>query len=115
MNLPKSLKFLGNFCTGVKRCHFSIVIIYGQLLQTFADFFWSHCCHNTRLGVNQNKVPETWSYQKDFLKWAITSLFFFIFVFSKQLTVHKCSTYKSLTMTGFEPWTSGVGSIFSTN
>ena len=36
--------------------------------------------------------------------------FFFIFFFSIQLTVDKCSTdrYKNLPMTAFEPWTSGV-------
>ena len=35
--------FLGNFCKGVKIYHFSSKIIFGQLLQTFGDFFWSHC------------------------------------------------------------------------
>ena len=43
INLPKSLKFLGNFCKGVKIYHFSSEIIFGQLLLTFGDFFWSHC------------------------------------------------------------------------
>ena len=47
-------------------------------------------------------------------KWAIPGLFFFIFVFSLQLTVNNVQ-YKSLPMTGFEPWTSGVGSDHSTN
>ena len=32
INLPKSLTFLGNFCEGVKIYHFSIEIIFGQLL-----------------------------------------------------------------------------------
>ena len=30
--LPKSHKFLGNFCKGVKMYHFSSEIIFGQLL-----------------------------------------------------------------------------------
>ena len=51
----------------------------------------------------------------EFLKWAIHGLFLFIFVFSLQLTVKKCSSYKSLPMTGFEPRTSGVGSDHLTN
>ena len=32
IDLPKSLTFLGNFCIGVKSYHFSIEIIFGQLL-----------------------------------------------------------------------------------
>ena len=39
MNLPKSPTFLGNFCKGVKICHISSEIIFGQLLLTFCDFF----------------------------------------------------------------------------
>ena len=37
--LPKSPTLLGNFCKGVKIIHFSIEIIFGQLLQTFGDFY----------------------------------------------------------------------------
>ena len=48
-----------------------------------------------------------------FLKWVITGLFFFIFVFSIKLTVYV--QYKFLPMTGFQPWTSGIGSDRSTN
>ena len=40
---------------------------------------------------------------------------FLISVFSIQLTAKKCSIYKSLPTTGFEPRTSGVGSYRSTN
>ena len=47
-----------------------------------------------------------------FSKWAIPGHFFFIFVFSKQLTTNK---WNFLPMTGFEPQTSGVGSNHSTN
>ena len=39
--------------------------------------------------------------------------FFFIFVFSMQLTVNV--NYNFLLMTGFEPWTAGVGSNHSNN
>ena len=42
INLPKSPTFLGNFCKGVKIYHFSSEIIFGELLQTFGDFIWSH-------------------------------------------------------------------------
>ena len=31
-NWPKSPTFLGNFCKGVKMCHFPSEIIFGQLL-----------------------------------------------------------------------------------
>ena len=39
IDLPKSLTFLGIFCKGVKIYHFSGEIIFGQLLQTFGNFF----------------------------------------------------------------------------
>ena len=39
INLPKSPKFLGYFCKGVKIYYFSSEIVFGQLLQTFGDFF----------------------------------------------------------------------------
>ena len=39
INLPKLPTFLGNFCTAVKIFNFSSEIIYGQLLQTFGNFF----------------------------------------------------------------------------
>ena len=48
-----------------------------------------------------------------FKKWAIPSLFFFIFIFSIQLTVNKCFIY-ILPMTGLELWTSGIRSDRST-
>ena len=38
-NLPKSPTFLGNFGKGAKIYHFSNEIIFGQLLQTFGNFF----------------------------------------------------------------------------
>ena len=39
-NLPK---FLGNFWKGDKIYQFSSEVIFGQLLLTFGDFFWSQC------------------------------------------------------------------------
>ena len=39
MTLPKSPTFLGNYCKGAKIIHFSNEIIFGQLLQTFGDFY----------------------------------------------------------------------------
>ena len=47
-------------------------------------------------------------------KWAIPGIFLFIFVFSIQLIVNNFSI-KILPMTGFKPWTSGIGSDRSTN
>ena len=40
--LSKSPTFLGNFCKGVKIFHFSGEIIFGQLLWTIGNFYWSH-------------------------------------------------------------------------
>ena len=49
-------------------------------------------------------------------KWAIPGLFFlYVRLFQFQLTVNKCSIYKFLPMSGFEPRTSGIGSGRSTN
>ena len=36
--LPKLPTFICNFCKGIKIFHFSIEIIFGQLLKTFGDF-----------------------------------------------------------------------------
>ena len=52
INLPKSPTFLGNFCKGVKIYHFSSEIIFGQLLQTFGNFFWSHWKQGTAKVLN---------------------------------------------------------------
>ena len=41
--LPKLPTLLGNFCKGVKTIHFSIEIIFGQLLYTFGDFYLVTC------------------------------------------------------------------------
>ena len=45
INLAKSPTFLGNFCKVVKIYHICSGIIFGQLLWTFGNFFWSHCIH----------------------------------------------------------------------
>ena len=42
INLPKYPTFLGIFCKGVKIYHFYSAINFGQLLQTFDDFFSGH-------------------------------------------------------------------------
>ena len=42
INLPKCLSFLGNFCKAVKIFNFTCEIIFGQLLQYLAIFYWSH-------------------------------------------------------------------------
>ena len=42
INLPKSPTFLGNFCKAVKIFNFSSEIIFGQLLQTFGNFYTDH-------------------------------------------------------------------------
>ena len=42
IKLAKSPTFLGNFCKSVEICHFSSEIIFGQLLETFGDFFSGH-------------------------------------------------------------------------
>ena len=39
MNLPQSSPFLGNYCKGVKIIHFSSDTSFGQLLNTFGDFY----------------------------------------------------------------------------
>ena len=49
-----------------------------------------------------------------FFNGSFSASFFFIFVFSMQLTVNKCSI-AILPMTGFEPQTSGFESNRSTN
>ena len=43
INLPKSPTFLGNFCKGVKICHFSSDIIWCNFYRHLAIFFCSHC------------------------------------------------------------------------
>ena len=43
INWSKSPTFLGIFCRGGKILNFTSEIIFGQLLSTFGDFFWSHC------------------------------------------------------------------------
>ena len=52
-------------------------------------------------------ITNTYFIWFPFLKWAIPASFFFIFVFSTQLTINKM-LYKSLPMTGFELRITGV-------
>ena len=66
-----------------------------------------------RLSLPLSAASE-WEYVEGCLKMGHSRpLFFFIFVFSIQLTVNV--RYKFLPMTGFEPRTSGIGSDRSTN
>ena len=48
INLPKSSAFLGHFCKGVKIFHFSIEIIFGQLLEIW-QFFSGHTVYHSPL------------------------------------------------------------------
>ena len=68
---------------------------------------------NANLGTFSYNLCLDESPKDNFKNWAIPGLFFFIFVFLKQLTVNV--QYKCLPMTGFEPQTSGIGSKSSTN
>ena len=52
---PKTSTVIGNFGKGIKIFNFSIEIIFGQLLKTFGDFFWSHWMQAAlRLGLLQH-------------------------------------------------------------
>ena len=55
INLPNYSTFLGNFYKGVKIYNFSSEIIFEQLLQTFGNFFWSHCL---RVGLKTNLLTK---------------------------------------------------------
>ena len=65
-------------------------------------------------GWKDNQCKECCK-SNDFLNGPFQASFSFIFVFSIQLTVNKCSIYNFLPMTRFEPWTSGIGSACSIN
>ena len=57
INLPKSPTFLSKFCKGVKIYHFSSEIIFGQLLQTFGDFF-GHTPASRHPTNDQTSLPK---------------------------------------------------------
>ena len=81
-------------------------ILFRQLLETFGHLVTLvvilQCTNQVCLGEQLILIEDL------FLKWAIPVLFFFIFVFSTQ-------KINDLSMTGFKPRTSGVGSDYSTN
>ena len=52
---PQISHILGNFCKGVKIYRFSSEINFRQLLQTFGNFFWSHCCGRNKKHKRQEK------------------------------------------------------------
>ena len=74
INLPKSPKFLGNFCKGVKNYHFSSEISFRQL---FIDIWWFFSGH----------TASVWHYlfAKDSLSFLIFCPFFFF-----RLYLHFC-------------------------
>ena len=81
------------------------------LLQLWVDYFLSWFTMGlVQLFIHLLLLKFSMSF---FKKWAIPGLFFFIFVFSIQLRIN--IQYKILPMTGFEPWTSWIGSDPSTN
>ena len=84
IKLPQSPPFLGNICKGVKIIHFSSEIIFGQLLKTFGDFFWSHC-----LLLNCFSVTRCWNPKKPNKKCPKSSHTSF---YCEQLTLFKISS-----------------------
>ena len=68
---------------------------------------------NYRFKTNHDQTGTVIGPAYNLLKLAIPGLFYFIFVFSTQLTVKQIFD-KSLPMTGFKPWISGVGGDRST-
>ena len=61
INLPKSLTFLGKFCKDVKIIHFSIEIIFGQLLSKFGDFYLVTLIHLLLLILIQTRFSKVWN------------------------------------------------------
>ena len=49
---------LGNFCMGVKSYHFCSEIIFGQLLQTFGNFFLVTLAIGTNVQMFQFRYPQ---------------------------------------------------------
>ena len=95
INLPKSSPFLGNFCKGVKIYHFSSEINFGQLLQTFCDFFlvtligaqfssvllYQKIEYKYKNPTKSTTLVGRYQSSQMFLKWAKPGhLFLFIFV-----------------------------------
>ena len=92
------------------------------LMRTLSNFFTSELvliapkkfypnrgpCQVEERQCNRQCGPLQANVSTFFKKWVILGLFFFIFVFSTQLTVNV--QYNFLPMTGFEPQTSGFGS-----
>ena len=64
INLPKSPKFLGNFCKGVKIYHFSSEIIFGQLFKYIWWFFSGHTgrhVHKKKKNILARRVCIDWN------------------------------------------------------
>ena len=61
INLPKSLTFVVNFFKGVKICHFSSEIIFGQHLQTFVRFFLVTLLTSYDFKIAKGRQVGSWS------------------------------------------------------
>ena len=93
------------------------ILTFVVVLVIKTSFVWQEkdFCNDTHLAANKN-IHCSWYliHRHLFFKWAISGLFFFIFVFSIQLTVNIVQ-YNFLPMTGFKLRTSGIESKCSTN
>ena len=77
----------------------------------FCQILIKHSISPNLVAVNHCHIfVGKWSNAIIFLNGPFPASFSFIFVFSIQLTVNKCSIYKFLPMIGFEPRTSGIES-----
>ena len=102
-----------------------LALIYQRGIQFFCKKY-VHDDHSIRLGyVRISKMKAVRFHVDGVAEYVSEHIFKFlngpflafslIFVFSIQLKVNKCSKYKSLLLAGFEPRTSGVKSVRSTN
>ena len=70
-NMSKSPTFKGNFCKGVKIWHFSSEIIFGQLLETFGNFFLVYL-HSTHSSCFFNQMTPMFKYSlQQFFIWNV--------------------------------------------
>ena len=83
--LPKSPTFLGKFCKDVKIFHFSSEINFGQLLQTFGVFFWSHCREHSSMGQVSPPFLQVWT--QILYRIRITKIFSFVVKLENSHTV----------------------------
>ena len=86
---------------------------YSQRID-ISNYFFSFCCAKSWNRKYCDFYKRCYLY---FFKLSIHGLFFFIFVVSIPTvdSKQKDVRFKSSPMTGFEPWTSGIGNDHSTN